>query len=141
MPHDLGSALDLSERHGSSVLAAAFADDPQCAAIYVDASGTIRSWNCGAERLFGHTAPEAIGQRADIIVPEWQREAHWSGFDRAILGSWRGSVGWGPIEPLHRSGSLLALEVFLLPLCLSSGRLRGVLALFRARPDGAPADA
>jgi PAS domain S-box-containing protein len=122
-----------SDEYGFSVLAAAFAENPKCAAIYVDAAGIIRSWNRGAETLFGYSATEVIGRRADIIVPQSQRDAHWSGFNRAILSSWRGSATWDPIEPLHRGGSLLALEVFLLSFEVPSGALQGVLALFRAR--------
>src|SRR5215213_6529451 len=35
--------------------------------------GTITSWNPAAERLFGFTAAEAIGQSIDIIVPPDRR--------------------------------------------------------------------
>jgi len=123
----------MSDEYGFSILAAAFAENPKCAAIFVDAAGIIRSWNRGAETLFGYSATEVIGRRADIIVPQSQREAHWSGFNRAILSSWRGSATWDPIEPLHRGGRLLALEVFLISFEAPSGALHGVLALFRAR--------
>jgi PAS domain S-box-containing protein len=124
----------MSDAFGFSALASAFADDRKCAAIYVDAVGTVRSWNRAAETLFGYSAAEAIGRRADIIVPESLREAHWAGFNRAMLSSWRGSKTWDPIEPLHENGNLLALEVFLLSFEMSSSEpVRGVLALFRPR--------
>ena len=32
--------------------------------------GIITSWNQGAERIFGHTAEEAVGQPITIIIPE-----------------------------------------------------------------------
>src|SRR5674476_405163 len=35
--------------------------------------GTITAWNPAAERLFGYTAAEAVGQRIDIIVPPDRR--------------------------------------------------------------------
>jgi PAS domain S-box-containing protein len=35
--------------------------------------GTINAWNQGAERLYGYTAEEAIGQDAQLIVPEENR--------------------------------------------------------------------
>ncbi len=39
------------------------------AIIGVDAQGTILSWNPGAERIYGYTAEEAVGQPAGILVP------------------------------------------------------------------------
>lgn len=44
----------------------------------------IWRWNDGAERLFGHSAAVALGRRVDFIVPEHLREAHWTGFYRAM---------------------------------------------------------
>ena len=32
--------------------------------------GTIRSWNAAAERLYGHSAAEAIGQSIALVVPD-----------------------------------------------------------------------
>jgi PAS domain S-box-containing protein len=54
------------------------------AVVLADTSGTITGWDAGAERLFGHAAGEAIGQRLDLVVPPAHRAAHWSGFRRAM---------------------------------------------------------
>lgn len=35
-----------------------------------DLRGTILSWNKGAERLYGHTAEEAIGNSVSMLIPE-----------------------------------------------------------------------
>jgi Rrf2 family nitric oxide-sensitive transcriptional repressor len=40
------------------------------ALVYADAAGLIQVWNAGAERLFGFTPAEAIGQSFDIINPK-----------------------------------------------------------------------
>lgn len=122
----------MSDLYGFAALAEALGQNPRSAAIYVDAQGAIRSWNRGAESLFGHTADDAIGRRADLIVPEPFRDAHWTGFNRAIQSSWRGSAEWGPIEGLHKNGQAVPLEVFLLPVDQAAAGLRGILAIFRS---------
>src|SRR5262249_22185082 len=40
----------------------------------------IRFWNPAAERLFGLTEAEALGNSLDLIVPERFRERHWAGY-------------------------------------------------------------
>ncbi|MCC7363696.1 MAG: PAS domain S-box protein, partial [Dehalococcoidia bacterium] len=52
--------------------------------IVADREGVIHVWNRAAERIFGHTAQAALGQTLDLIVPERFREAHWTGYDRAL---------------------------------------------------------
>src|SRR4051794_38485206 len=55
------------------------------AMIFADREGVIRVWNAAAERIFGHSPAAAIGQSLDIIVPDRFRDAHWTGFRRALL--------------------------------------------------------
>ena len=50
------------------------------AIVVAKADGTIELWNPGAERLFGFTEAEALGQSLDLIVPEKYREPHWAGY-------------------------------------------------------------
>ena len=98
----------------------------------VDATGTIQSWNRAAELIFGYAADEAIGQKADLIVPAELREHHWRGFHRAVASSWPGSAAWGAIEPHHRYGRPIMLEVFLIGVCTAPATpLAGIVSLFR----------
>lgn len=122
---------------GTSTLAQALARDETCAAIFVDAAGTIQSWNRAAELIFGHKADEAIGMKADAIVPAELREHHWRGFHQAVATSWPGSATWGPIEPIHKSGRAIALEVLLIGVhAAPTAPLAGVLAFFRVSVRG-----
>ena len=126
----------MSDQHGLTALSTALAQIERTAAIYVDVEGRIRSWNLGAEALFGHSPHDAIGKRADLIVPDTFRDAHWSGFNKAVQSAWRGSAQWSPIEALHKNGQLVGVEVFLLPLEQSGDRLQGILAIFRQPARG-----
>ena len=54
------------------------------AVIFAGTDGAIVVWNAAAERVFGHKAADAIGQNLDIIIPEQFRNAHWTGYDRAL---------------------------------------------------------
>jgi PAS domain S-box-containing protein len=54
------------------------------AVVVSDGDGTIRLWNCAAERLFGFSSAQAIGKTLDLIVPERFRERHWAGYKKTM---------------------------------------------------------
>jgi PAS domain S-box-containing protein len=55
--------------------------------VTADAEGRVLDWNRAAERIFGYSRTEAVGEPiADLIVPEAQREAH----QRAIAKAGQG---------------------------------------------------
>jgi PAS domain S-box-containing protein len=75
-----GSCVDITERKETEQLGARFAaivassDD---AIIGKTPDGTITSWNAGAERIFGYSAEEMIGQPVFRLIPdELHREEH-----------------------------------------------------------------
>lgn len=67
-----------------SQLHTALLDQGPDAVIFAGKDGLISYWNDAAERIFGHSVAAAMGQKLDIIIPEQYREAHWTGFARAI---------------------------------------------------------
>lgn len=54
------------------------------ALIVSDAEGKVIVWNPAAQRLFGWSAAEAIGQSMDMIIPERLRKRHWEGYDKSM---------------------------------------------------------
>ncbi len=54
------------------------------AVVVCDRAGAVIFWNPAAERMFGHTQAEAMGQRMDMIVPERLRKRHWDGYDQSM---------------------------------------------------------
>ena len=54
------------------------------AVIFADLEGIIRFWSPGAERIFGFSPAEALGQSLDLIIPENLRARHWQGYRRVM---------------------------------------------------------
>lgn len=54
------------------------------AVVVSDREGKVIVWNPAAERMFGFTEAEALGQSMDMIIPERLRKRHWEGFDKSM---------------------------------------------------------
>ena len=54
------------------------------AVVVADTSGAINLWNPSAERLFGFTPAEALGNSLDLIIPERLRERHRAGYEKTM---------------------------------------------------------
>ena len=103
------------------------------AIIATDRDGIIRHWNAGAERIFGHTAAEAVGESLDLIIPEGLRRRHWEGFHRTMkTGQSRYGEGDVLAVPgLRKDGSRVSLEFTIAPIRGTSGEWVGVAAILR----------
>ena len=103
------------------------------AVIYADRDGVIRFWNPGAERVFGFTAAEAIGQSLDLIIPERQRPRHWAGYDQ-VMRTGRSRYGSGDllsVPALRKDGGRISVEFTIVPLKDAGGAMLGMAAILR----------
>jgi len=103
------------------------------AIVVSDREGIIRFWNPGAERIFGHTASDALGQSLDIIIPMRLRARHWEGY-REVIASGRSRYSAGAllsVPALRKDGSQLSVEFAITPLSSASGDIRGLVAVMR----------
>ena len=84
----VGNSPSQDERdpqHAAALLAAIVASSDD-AIISKTLNGIITSWNAGAERLFGYTADEAIGQPMTLIIPAERHEEESDILRRIRLG-------------------------------------------------------
>ncbi|MDB5822252.1 MAG: histidine kinase [Herminiimonas sp.] len=116
----------------SSFNAQAFVDAAGDAIIGADAKGAITFWNAAAERIFGHTPQEALGQSLDIIIPERQRQRHWDGFD-GTMESGRTKYGASllRVPALHKSGRTISIAFTVTLLRTEGGAMAGIVAIVR----------
>ncbi len=112
--------------------AARIVADTLDAVIYADRTGAIRLWNAGAERIFGHSAADALGQSLDMIIPDKHRGAHWNGWDR-VMASGETKYGSDPLSVpgVRADGSRVSLEFSITMFKDSEGRVEGVAAVMR----------
>ena len=97
----------------SEQLARGIIDTALDAFVQIDENGHVRNWNSQAEKIFGWSHDEAVGQKLDeLIIPEIHRAGHASGIARFL------STGEGPIlgrrieiEALRRDGTEIRVEL------------------------------
>ena len=103
------------------------------AVIASDSDGIIRIWNPGAERIFGYTEAEALGQSLDIITPERLRARHWDGY-RKTMATGQSRYGEGAllsVPGIRKDGRQISLEFTIVPLKDEQGAMAGMVAVMR----------
>ena len=102
------------------------------AIISKDLDGIIRTWNPGAERLFGYTASEAIGQPVTILFPPGLEDE-----EPGILARIRRGERIHHYETVrrHKDGSLLDISLTVSPVRDGTGRIVGASKIARDITD------
>jgi two-component system, chemotaxis family, CheB/CheR fusion protein len=127
--------IDITERKRSEEslarLAAIVATSHE-AIIGMTLDGMITTWNAGAQRIYGHTAEEALGQSWSMVMPDG-RSAEFATLVEEIKRSRAATVG--DAERVAKNGRRLRVASTVSPIRDPSGRLIGLAAIERDLAD------
>jgi PAS domain S-box-containing protein len=102
------------------------------AIIVCDAAGAIKLWNRAAERIFGFTEADALGQSLDLIIPERQRGRHWEGYHHTMATA---VTKYGAdvlrVPALHKEGRALSIAFTVSMLFSPEQKVTGIVAIVR----------
>src|SRR5437762_653873 len=107
---------------------AAIVDSSDDAIVSKTLEGIITSWNRAAERLFGYSAEEAVGQSIFLIIPGDRRAE-----EDSVLARIRTGEGVDHFDTIRRrkDGSLIEVSLTVSPVKDSRGRVIGASKIAR----------
>jgi PAS domain S-box-containing protein len=102
------------------------------AIVASDAGGAITLWNPGAQRMFGFTEEEALGQSLDIIIPQRQQQRHWDGYHKTMA---TGKTRYGNdvlrVPAMHKDGHGLSIAFTVALLHTPDKKVSAIVAVIR----------
>lgn len=111
-----------------AALVAAAAD----AIVVADPDGRVLLWNAGAERLFGFSEAEMLGQSLDPIIPERFRARHWDGYHATMrTGHTRHAGALLQVPATHKDGRRLSIAFTVALLTDATGAVTAIGAILR----------
>jgi len=126
----LGTCEDITEHkraeealHSSEARLRAITESAQDAILMVDPAGNVSFWNQAAERIFGYTKEEALGQNmGKLIVPPHYYKAHRDAIVLFQEGGRGNAVGKTmEVDALRKDGRQFPVELSLSALELDDG--------------------
>lgn len=123
-------ALEMSMAHDPDPRdwLAAIIEGSEDAIVSKDLSGRIQSWNPGAQRIFGYSAEEILGQPVTILIPEDRLDE-----EPLILAKIRSGQRVEHFETLRRrkDGSLVEISLTISPIRNAEGVIIGASKIAR----------
>lgn len=120
-------AADHALRRSHALLAAVVTASHD-AMVSSDEQHRITTWNPGAERVFGYTASEAIGQRFSDLLPANEPDER---RDAIVDAARAGATLSFTARRRRKDGSLVSVETVVSPLRDASGTLIGLTSISR----------
>src|SRR5919197_2045554 len=107
---------------------AAIVEQSDDALVSKSLDGIIRTWNRGAERIFGYTPEEAIGRHITLIIPEERRAE-----EDMVLGKMRRGETVDHFETVRRAkdGRLIDISLTVSPIRDARGQVIGASKIAR----------
>jgi PAS domain S-box-containing protein len=115
-----------SERANS--LLAAIVGSSDDAIVSKNLDGVITSWNKGAERLFGHTAEEAVGKPVTLVIPADRLDEEATILEQLKRGE---RVEHFETVRMHKDGTLLDISLTISPMRNAAGAVIGASKVAR----------
>jgi PAS domain S-box-containing protein len=108
----------------------AMAEAATDAIITINSESTILLVNPAAEKIFGYSIDEMLGQPLTMLMPEYLRHLHRAGVAR-YLGTGQKHIDWAAVRlpGLHKSGKEIPLEISFVEF--SKGRQRFFTGIVR----------
>ncbi len=107
---------------------AAIVESSEDAIVSKTLDGIIRSWNTGAQRLFGYTPQEAIGQSITLVIPHDRRSEEQVIIDRLRRGE---RIEHFETVRVTKDGRLINISLTVSPLRDSTGQVVGASKIAR----------
>jgi PAS domain S-box-containing protein len=109
-------------------LLASIVDSSDDAIVSKTLEGIITSWNAGAERLFGYTAKEAVGQHISMIIPLDRLDEEKSILARLNRGE---QVDHFDSIRVRKDGTTLEISLSISPVRDAAGKIIGASKIAR----------
>ena len=127
-PLDKGTPPDDQANDRAARRLAAIIESSDDAIVSKDLNGIVTSWNQAAERMFGYTAAEMVGQSITTIIPEDRLHE-----EREVLTRIRRGDKVDHFETLrrHKSGKLVPISLTVSPIRDAGGTVIGASKIAR----------
>jgi two-component system sensor kinase FixL len=126
MTHNLTSAW-LAEQQLRSLLAS-IVETSDDAIVSKNLDGVITSWNRGAERVFGYSAGEVVGQPITMVIPEDRQSEEREVLTRIGRGE---RIDHYETIRLRKDGSLIVVSLSVSPVKNAEGKIVGASKIAR----------